>query len=199
MKYLFLIFLFFTLSLYSQNTIKGKLITSESFKEQFPVILVSVDGFSEKSPIDKKGLFELAIEKQQTEYLLNFFINDSLVKKYTYKNEWRRRKRPKSISFTGICSVTQKMVDQDWKSDNLKLYVFQEYELSKNDLRFQKKYNFTYILVSKKDSKNYDCYKNYNKKALKYLVLAKELSLPKLNKNTIGKNRFSLTDKSCIR
>ncbi|AUC14629.1 hypothetical protein BTO06_05515 [Tenacibaculum sp. SZ-18] len=199
MKYLFLIFLFFTLSLYSQNTIKGKLITSESFKEQFPVILVSVDGFSGKSTIDKKGLFELPIEKQQTEYLLNFFINDSLVKRYTYKNKWSQRKRPKSISFHGECSITQKMVGQDWKSDKLKLYVFQEYELSQNDLKYQKKYNFTYSLVSKKDSKNYDCYKNYNKKALKYLVLVKELSLQKLNKNTIGKNRFSITDKSCIR
>lgn len=198
MKYVFLTFLFFTLSLYSQNTIKGKLITSESFKEQFPVMLVSVDGFSEKSPIDKKGLFELPIEKQQTEYLLNFFINDSLVKKYTYKNEWSRRKRPKSISLSGTCFVTNKTASQDWKNKNAKLYVLQQNKLSPHHIKLQKKYGFSYLLINKNNYINYDCFITYNHRIIKNLILSKDIFFKDLNQNIVGLNKFNIGDKSIV-
>ena len=198
MKNILLAILFFTLNLYSQNTIKGKLHTSDSFKKEFPIINVSVDGFSEKTTIDTNGLFELNIEKPQTQYLLNFFIGDSLVKTYTYINDWTNRAKPKSISFTEKCSITVKSASKDWKNNDIKLYIYQDDKLLEEDIKFQQKYNFTYVLVNKKDYATYDCYKNYNKRALKYLVLEKELSIKHLNKNTIGKSKFSLNDKPCI-
>ncbi|MCH2033217.1 MAG: hypothetical protein MK202_06790 [Tenacibaculum sp.] len=198
MKNILFIIIFLSININSQNTIKGKLITSQNFKDQFPFVLVSVDGLSEKKLLDKDGLFELRTDKEQSNYLLKFYIDNKVVKTYSYKHSWLKRKRPKSISFTETCSANNKTASQDWKNNSLKIYIYQEDELSKVDIKIQQKYNFNYVLVHKKDYTNYDCYKNYNNRALKYLVLAKELSIKHLNKNTIGKDRFSLKDKACI-
>ncbi len=184
--------------IHSQNSIRGKLYTSQVFSEHFPQVFASVEGFKEKKLLDKEGLFDLNIEKKQSEYIINFYINDSIVKTYNYQHTWTKRKRSKSISFLEECNVIKNSVRDDWKTNNMKLYVFRA-ELSKKDIRIQEKYNFKYTVIGKNDSKNFDCFRNYNRKALKYLVMGRELSLKKINKNTIGKNKFSLNDRTCIR
>ncbi|WP_299104862.1 hypothetical protein [uncultured Tenacibaculum sp.] len=193
-KNILLVIFFISLNLNGQNTIKGKLFTSENFKEHFPLINVSIKGFSEKKLIDNNGLFELQIEKEQSDYIINFYINDSIVKTYNYKHVWTKRKKPKSISFVEECTIISKSVRNDYKKNTVKLYVFQKKPLSKKDIKIQKRYNFTYTLVYKKDLKSYDCYKKYNHRAFKYLVLGNKLSLDKINNNTIGKSKFSLLD-----
>lgn len=179
----------------SQGVIKGQFICSESFKKQFPEILVYVDGFIHRKVINNDGSFELKIEREQEEYLINFEINNSIVKTYNYKHEWTKRKRSKSIAFEKECEIISKNATKDIEQNSLKLHVFPEIRLSKRDIKFQKEHNFNYFLINKREGyKLYKCYKKYNDIALNYLVLSKNLSLKKLNKNTIGIKSFTLND-----
>ncbi|TCI91080.1 hypothetical protein [Tenacibaculum sp. M341] len=187
-----IILLFIPLTMQSQDSIKGKLFTSHIFKKQFPLILVYVDGFIHRKVIDDDGFFELKIEKEQDEYLIYFEINDSIVKTYNYKHEWTKRKRSKSIAFEKECEIISKSATKDIENDTQKLYVFQVEKLSKKDLEIQMKYNFTYVLVSKDEIHNFDCYKRYNDRIFKCLVLSKDVSKDILNKNTIGIDEASI-------
>ncbi len=185
-KHFYIILLLFPLLIQSQEFIKGKLITSQSFKNKFPLILASIDGFIERKVLDDNGSFQLRIEKEQPEYTIHFNINDSIVKTYIFKHSWTKRKRFKLISFSKKCDITIKNAIEDRKNDCLKLYVYQEEELTEEDLNIQLKYNFTYILITNEDILNFDCYKKYNHTALRCFILDKDLSRNIINKNTIG-------------
>ncbi len=192
-----IILLFIPLTMQSQGVIKGKFICSESFKKQFPEILVYVDGFKQRKSIDRNGLFELKIEKEQDEYLINFEINNSIVTTYNYKHIYTKRRRYKRISSRRKCLTGTKKAMQDQENNTQKLHVFQAKKLSKKDLEIQMEYNFTYVLVNKDEIHNFDCYKRYNDRIFKCLVLSKDVSKDILNKNTIGIDEASI-DGPCL-
>ncbi len=185
----FILFLL-PLIIQSQELIRGKVIISECFNKQFPLIEIKVKDFINKTVLDDFGYFQLKIEKPQQQYLLEFYLNDSIIKNYTYKHSFTKMKRPKTISMISNCSISRKKALLDWKNKAAKLYVYQDISLSKEDIKTQKKYRFSYIIITKNDVLNFDCYREYNRKILTNLVLAKKIELKKINKNTIGKDKF---------
>ena len=175
----------------SQEFIKGNLITSDSFKKQFPLIEVGIENSNQKTIIDATGDFNLKIEKAQQEYTLNFYHDNKVIKVYTYIHSWLLRKKPKSIVLVDNCKKTnKKKASSDWKNRVPKLYIYQKEQLSRKDIRTQKKYNFSYIIIDKEVILDFDCYVEYNRKILSYLILAKKIEINRINKNTIGKDKF---------
>ncbi|WP_299627938.1 hypothetical protein [uncultured Tenacibaculum sp.] len=193
-----LILVFIPLKIQSQDLIKGLLFISESFKNRFPKVYVSIEGFTQRKLVDQNGFFELKTEKEQDEYLMNFEVNETLFKTYIYKDIWRMRKRPKRISFSRKCIIDRQKALQDQKKNEQKLYVFQTEKLPPEDLNVQLEYNFTYVLVNTDEIHNFDCYKKYNDRIFKCLVLSKDVSKYIINKNTIGLDEANISG-PCLR
>ena len=183
---------FFALNVISQETIsiKGKLFFSEEFYNTFSNLLVHANGSKEFIQIKEDGLFEIKTSQIKENYKLIFFYGNIKIKEYNYKFEWTKHNRHKSISLAGKCKIGKINANNDFTNKSMKLFYYnlKNENLSKRDLRFQKKYNIKYKSVSLSNIKNYQCFLDYNRRIFLILSLRGKKEIKNLKHDVLGYN-----------
>ena len=198
-KIITFLILIISLNLFSQETvsIKGKLFFSQDFYRTFSNLLVKIDDVNEYIKIEEDGEFEIKTSTKRENYILIFSYGNIKFKEFTYKFEWTKRNRPKSISLAEKCEVSKSVAQKEFREKkNLKLYVFNKLDtliLSKRDKRFKKKTNSEFIKISYDNMNKFECYSDYNQMIFKILFLTGNIKyLDNLRKDVIGYNyRYS--------
>jgi hypothetical protein len=190
----FLIFIL-SLNLFSQEviTIKGKLFFSDEFYENFSNLLVKIDGADEYIKIEEDGNFEILTSIKRDKYKLIFSYGNIKFKEYTYKFEWTKRDRSKSISLADKCEINKSIAQDDFrKKRKFKLYILNKLDtliLSKKDERFQRKTNSEFVKINYNNLNKFECYSDYNQRVFFILSLTGKIKfLEKLREDVIGYN-----------
>lgn len=192
-KVIILFLLLITIASFSQtkDTIRGKLFFSHSFYNKFSLIIVKESDTKMPVVLNKNGEFELIPKVNKKYYDLVFSYKGNTFRKFKFKQEWTKRKRPKSISLNEKCNASKQTALADMRNEEVKFYIFdRNFSKSKRtnkDKRVAKRYNFEYI--SLKRIEQFDCYLNYNEQILRLLPLkVGNKFIDELNKNVIGLN-----------
>jgi hypothetical protein len=112
----FLVFII-SLNLFSQEfiTIKGKLFFSQDFYKTFSNLLVKIDDSDEYFKIEEDGNFEILTSMKKDNYKLIFSYGNIKFKDFTYKFEWTKRDKPKSISLAEKCEINKSIAQYNFR------------------------------------------------------------------------------------
>lgn len=190
----FLVFII-SLNLFSQEfiTIKGKLFFSQDFYRTFSNLLVKIDDSDEYFKIEEDGNFEILTSMKKDNYKLIFSYGNIKFKDFTYKFEWTKRDKPKSISLADRCEINKSIAQDDFrKKRKFKLYIFNKLDtliLSKKDERFQRKTNSEFVKINYINLNKFECYSDYNQTVFLILSLTGKIKfIEKLREDVIGYN-----------
>jgi len=187
---------------YSQNdTIKGKVVSSISFKKPNGNIYILEKGTTNGTIADSLGFFTLITKKDRINYILEISVGNYDKLEYDYKSEWTKRKKPKSIVVSGKCKINKKKAKQDWKNGEAKLYLFggiAPIENSKKDEKFERKFKVKYLDFGC-DAEIYECISEYNEYIFKILDIKFGQKMRKLiRKDIVGFKDYENNQSPCV-
>ena len=174
----------------TQDTIRGRVISSVTKYEPKGTVYVIEKGTTNGTIADSLGRFELVPIKDKEKYNLEISAGYYEKLDYEYLSEWTKRTKPKSIVVSASCDLDSVM--QDWRKTEIKLYLIGSIvpiANSKSDNRFEKKYKMKYFDFGCEPLEVYECIEKYNKRAIMFLDLKyKGKWRKKVRKDVIGLN-----------
>lgn len=154
-----------------KDTIKGKVISSISFKRPKGNIYIIEKWNSNGTMADSLGNFTLIPLKEKSNYPIEISIGNYPKLEYVYKSDWTKRKNPKSIVIQGKCEITKETAKKDWKKEKAKLYIIGgivPIENTRKDIKFERKFKVEYYDLGC-NGKIYECLEDYNQYIFKLL------------------------------
>ena len=173
----------------TQDTIRGRVISSVTRYEPNGTVYVTEKGTSNGTIADSLGVFELIPLMDKETYNLEISAGYYEKLDYEFKSEWTKRTKPKSIVVSADCDL--KSVGKDWKKNGLKLYLMggiAPIANSKSDKRFERKFRVKYYDFGC-DAVVYECVEKYNRRTIRLLDLRYNGKWrKKVRKDVIGLN-----------
>ena len=174
----------------TQDTIRGRVISSITKYEPNGTVYVIEKGTTNGTIADSLGLFELVPIKNREKYNLEISAGYYEKLDYEYKSEWTKRTKPKSIVVSANCDLGS--VTKNYRKEGLKLYIIGgivPIANSKSDNRFEKKYNLKYFDFGCEPKEVYECIEKYNELAFRLLDIKYDGKWRrKVRKDVIGLN-----------
>ncbi|WP_394420984.1 hypothetical protein [Tenacibaculum mesophilum] len=157
----------------SNDTIRGKIISSITRKKPVGEIVISEKGSTDFIKADSLDYFKFITKNKKSEYHLVIIAGDYDVQEFVFKSKWLNYKRPKHIVVNAKCRLNKEKASSDWKAGKAKLYLMSgitPIATTKKDKRFERKYGLKYYDFGC-EARLPECLIDYNTRVFKNLDL----------------------------